>query len=436
MFLDRSTLLPARSSARLGGVAVVETSGRFQFFVAGANGTNQLLSWSGATYRDIASPILADAPFDGRGAVAADFDGDGNEEIYLVNDAPGADRLFALRANGWIDLLAGSPKSAVTRSVAVLDRRGTGRYGFALAGNGGPLRLLESPERFALADLAPALGIDRPIAGGAALVAPLASQRSDLFVAAVRGSNALFRNTGLGTFLEVATEHGLHDDGEVSVAAAAFDDGEGGAGLIVANADGPHRLFVRRDDRTFKNVASPAMAFPSDARTVVVADFDNDGFEEIVFVNRTEPSRLFRRSPNAESWIFGDVGAMTDGVGATVADLDRDGRLELLVTRGEQEPRLFLGPKNGNAWLRVVPRTRFGAPARGATVRLTAGGRIQFRTICGGSGSLCQMEPVAHFGLGAVESVDRIEIAWPDGTVAQFENPNVRTTVEVRYPGA
>lgn len=54
-----------------------------------------------------------------------------------------------------------------------------------------------------------------------------------------------------------------------------------------------------------------------------------------------------------------------------------------------------------NNWLRVVPRTQFGAFARGAKVVLyTKKSGAHLRIIDGGSGYLCEMEPVAHFGLG------------------------------------
>lgn len=58
----------------------------------------------------------------------------------------------------------------------------------------------------------------------------------------------------------------------------------------------------------------------------------------------------------------------------------------------------------------MVPRTRFGAFARGAKVVLyTKKSGAHLRIIDGGSGYLCEMEPVAHFGLGE---------SGPIGTVA------------------
>ena len=71
---------------------------------------------------------------------------------------------------------------------------------------------------------------------------------------------------------------------------------------------------------------------------------------------------------------------------------------------------------SANAFLRVLPKTRGGAPARGSVVTLTPGS--QMRVIDSGSGYLCQMEPVAHFGLGPdSEAADTwsVTVQFPDG---------------------
>lgn len=63
---------------------------------------------------------------------------------------------------------------------------------------------------------------------------------------------------------------------------------------------------------------------------------------------------------------------------------------------------LFSSPQGTtNSWLRVIPKTKFGAFARGAKVVVyTRKSGPHTRIIDGGSGYLCEMEPVAHFGLG------------------------------------
>lgn len=116
-----------------------------------------------------------------------------------------------------------------------------------------------------------------------------------------------------------------------------------------------------------------------------------------------------------------------------MTDFDGDGMLDLILSHGESMAQpisifkgtqvsqaggfciipnpstspcsvsLLLPPLQGtnNNWLRVIPRTRFGAFARGAKVVLfTRRSGAHLRIIDGGSGYLCEMEPVAHFGLG------------------------------------
>jgi hypothetical protein len=137
-----------------------------------------------------------------------------------------------------------------------------------------------------------------------------------------------------------------------------------------------------------------------------------------------------------------DLGAATEpdglGTGAAVADLDGDGVLELVVAHGEAGAQPLGVYKTaaaaGNGWLRIFPRTRFGAPARGAVVRAEFGGRVRVKVIdCGGG--LCQGEPVAHFGLGGSARVERVTVTWPDGAALTMTDPDVNCTYSVPYPG-
>ena len=61
--------------------------------------------------------------------------------------------------------------------------------------------------------------------------------------------------------------------------------------------------------------------------------------------------------------------------------------------------------------------------AIGAKVTVFCSDRSFFRTIPSAFSYLSSSEPVAHFGLGPVERVERIEVRWPDGLLERF---NVR----------
>jgi hypothetical protein len=45
---------------------------------------------------------------------------------------------------------------------------------------------------------------------------------------------------------------------------------------------------------------------------------------------------------------------------------------------------------------------------------------------------LCSNDPRVHFGLGAVDRVDTIEVLWPDGSEERFACPSVDRIIEVQ----
>ncbi len=455
MFADLSHLIARNPAAHHYGIAAfdADADGTTEFFVTGLGCPNRLLKWGGAHLRDIAPKELADEKHASIAAAAADFDGDGREELYVLSADTFAgpkehpDRLFDCAIDGWSDLFDRKGNRAARnlvsgRSVAAIDRRGTGRYGFFVANYAQPSRLYEFADN-AIRDIAPALGLDVSTGGRGLWVGPLVSDRSDLFCTNEQGPNLLYRNTGLGTFLEIAIEVNLADAGEHGRGVAALDaDGDGKLDLAFGNWEGPNRLMLRQPNGTFKDRATPAMALPGPVRSVIAADFDNCGTEELFFNCLGEANRLFKYDEGLGTWRMHDVGAALEiegfGTGACVADIDNDGRLELLLSHGEQAPQplsLFGVAEAGANWIRVQPLTRHGAPARGALVRLTAASRIQTRVIDGGSGYLCQMEPVAHFGLGRAAAVESVRITWPDGANQTVTAPPIRHTLRVPHPG-
>lgn len=463
MFADCSGLIAHNPPGRHYGVAVADLDGggRFEFVVAGFDGPNRVLRWAGGQLRDAAPPELADADRQAVGLAAGDIDGDGREELYVLNTdtfSGGkrfADRLFKAHPDGRWDDLFGRPENghvrnlAAGRSVGAIDRRGVGRYGFFVANYGRPIRFYELGPDGSLADIAAPLGLALTTGGRGTLTLPVFGFHPDIVCVNEHGPNFVFRNRGDGTFAECAAEKGLADPREHGRGVAAFDASDGEFGLCWGNWEGPHRLMVRRDDGTWKDRATAGLAFPSAVRTVIAADFDNDGHDELFFNNLGEANRLFRISahggrqpPELPQIAMLDPGEALDsdgfGTGAAVCDIDGDGVLELLVARGERGSQPLgvyrARAAEGNNWLRVRPLTRFGAPARGAVVRAEAGGRVRVKGVCGGSGYLCQMEPVAHFGLGPGGRAERVQITWPDGSGVILLNPGVNRVVTVPYP--
>ena len=452
MFQDASARLPNNVPAFHYGVAVVDLDrdGRFEIVVAGYDGPNRIFQFDEDKFREIQDETLADAQRQAIGLAAGDFDGDGAEELYILNTDQFAglklfsDRLFDFDGERWRDLFIAEGDTDLLnmtagRSVCAIDRLGSGRYGFFVANYGGPMRLYELTEDGRIVDVAPFANIDI-VTGGRSLVSmPLLSRHMDLICGNEGGPNALFRNRGDGTFDEVAREVAFDDPFQHARGLAPIWLGNA-FGLVLGNWEGEHRLLRHGDDGTFEDIAPPEFARPSRVRTVIVADFDNDGHEEIFFNNIAEPNRLF--GWRDEQWRSLPIGPAEEpgglGTGAAVGDFDRDGRLELLISHGELAPgplSFYQTAPNENHFIRILPRADTDAPARGAIVTVRAGDRIWRRAIDAGSGYLCQMEPVAHFGLGTCDRIDEIAVQFPNGRTIAFPHHEVDCLVDLQDPG-
>ncbi|KAM6441750.1 cartilage acidic protein 1 isoform 3-T4 [Liasis olivaceus] len=428
------------------GVAVtdVDQDGDFEIVVAGYNGPNLVLKYDKARGRllnlavdEHSSPYYAlrDRQGNAIGVTACDIDGDGWEEIYFLNTnnafsgvATYTDKLFKFRNGHWEDILSDEVNRAVAsrfagRSVACVDRLGSGRYSIYIAnyanGRVGPHALIEMDT--AASDL------ERGIVA-----------LND--VAADAGVNKF-------TGLDDPYQHGR------GVALADFNR-DGKVDLIYGNWNGPHRLYlqINAGGRVhFRDIATPKLSMPSPVRTVIAADFDNDQELEVFFNNiayrGSSANRLFRvvrrehADPAIEELNPGDaVEPEGRGTGGVVVDFDGDGKLDLILSHGEsmaQPLSVFkVSEGAGNNWLRVIPRTRFGAFARGAKVVLfTRHSGAHLRIIDGGSGYLCEMEPVAHFGLGQDEP-SSLEVTWPDGKFVSraVVSTETNSVLEILYP--
>ena len=144
--------------------------------------------------------------------------------------------------------------------------------------------------------------------------------------------------------------------------------------------------------------------------------------------NIGQPNKLFRVLDNNKLEQLELTNALEKtglGTGGAVADLNGDGILELLIAHGESAPEplsLFsANVKDDSQYLRIEPRNSNDAPARGATVILKTNLRTHAKTIDAGSGYLCQMEPIAHFGIRKNEEIKYIQINWTDGQQSKYK---------------
>lgn len=117
---------------------------------------------------------------------------------------------------------------------------------------------------------------------------------------------------------------------------------------------------------------------------------------------------------------------MEDSRAVVPVDLDGDGTLDLVLGNNDAEPTVYLnGVAAAGHWLELdLVGTRSNRDAVGAVVRITVRlpeeDRILMRQVEAGSGYASQRPSTLHFGLGAADHVEEIEIRWPGGAVERF----------------
>lgn len=494
MFIKTNWLKNLDTSQLNYGVAVsdVDNDGSLEWIVAGFSGPNFVLKFDRATKRlinlaqDHRYNAIADQGGQAIGVCACDIDGDGREEIYFLNTnnayagrADYGDSLFKWRNGKYVNLYTDpvnsrmEAKSFAGRSVACIDRLGTGKYSIVIAtysrGGVGNFALVEMDENhpsndvsngnIVLKNVASVAKIDKATGGRGLVVGPILGNngRSDIFFGnegnpwmGNPGDNFLFKNLGNGSFEDIAEQAEIQDkyNNARGISLADFNR-DGLLDIAYGNWEGEHRLFMQfkavGEARKFRNIANRQYAVPTKIRTVIAADFDNNGDTDIFMnnicshrnPNDREPNKLFTIIPNQFNNSSDpeikkmNIGQAKEprgfGTGAAITDMDGDGVLDLLISHGESQTqplkvyRVNRDVSRNQAgkynWIRVFPRTKYGAPARGALVKLTTRtGRVYSSVIDGGSGYLCQMEPVAHFGLGEDKPM-KLDVQYPDGVV-------------------
>ena len=430
------------------GVSVTDVNqdGNFDFVVTGFGYLNLALSYENGKLVNIVNQKKFTDEFRRTiGVAACDIDKDGYEEIYFLNTdtysgtKKYSDRLIDLEKDKYVDLFEIEKNQrdlnlTAGRSVVCVDRKGDGNYGVYVANYGGPTRFYEYSDEI-IVDKSVQLNLAKVTGGRAVVAGHIISDKIDVFAANERGANFLYKNND-GEFLDVANEYRVEDFLQNGRGTALSDIYyRGRLDILNGNWGGFHRAYVL-EDNIFKDIAKPPFDEPSRIRTVISADLDNDGYDEVFMNNIGDHTKVIKILDNGVTehiQLDGRSEPNGYGTGAAVADIDNDGVLELLVSHGEsfdQPLSLYKAKVNPqNKYLRIKPLNKYGAPARGATVTLISNLRKHSKTIDSGSGYLCQMEPVAHYGIRENEKNIKIQVRWTNGETETISIKKLNKTI-------
>ena len=357
-------------------------------------------------------------------AAFADYDGDGDLDLYIGNEAwrnrPYASQLFRNEGDGtFLD---------VAREAGVANRR------FAKGVAWGDYDDDGDP---------------------------------DLYVSNI-GPNRLYRNDGSGGFTDVAESLGVVEPKGRSFATWFFDvDNDGRLDLFVADYNAlpedsmasyfgvegrsGHPLVYRNTGDGFEEVSRElGLGRPLLPMGGNYGDIDGDGWLDVYLGTGNPdfeallPNVMLR---NVGGTRFDDVSFamgvahLQKGHGVSFGDIDNDGDQDLFHQLGG----FFPGDKYGNALfenpgsshgfitLRLEGRTanRFGV---GARIEVRVGAKPNARSIhvlAGSGGSFGGSSLQQEIGLGDADAIDELIVRWPGGSEQRFSNVDANRTYRV-----
>ncbi len=231
----------------------------------------------------------------------------------------------------------------------------------------------------------------------------------------------------------------------------------------------------------FSEVAYLAGIYQTDwSWTPLVADFDNDGFRDLVVTNgyprdvtdldhalygndqgRTVKENTSLASADSfpvvktVSYAFKNVGGYTFknqtsnwgitkpafSTGGVYADLDNDGDLDLVVNNIDEAAFIYENTLNnkkqvakGHHYLSVkLEGDGKNTGGIGASIWVYYQGKQQFYDQQPCRGYMSTDDAKAHFGLGDVTSVDSLRVRWADGKTQLLKNIRANQTINLSY---
>jgi hypothetical protein len=189
-------------------------------------------------------------------------------------------------------------------------------------------------------------------------------------------------------------------------------------------------LFHNQRNGRFVDVAAQAGISgawrPTGNGPLVVADFDNDGWEDVYLPANGVGQLYHNLGDGTFSEVFGPATGLyyVSGV-AQAGDFNNDGWMDLILP-GEG---ILYNDGGDHNWVTIEvkddARNRFGV---GTTLRLTTASGTQTRVIEAGKGTLGHSDALkAHFGLGTDTEILNLEIDWPTGASESYSGIDINS---------
>jgi hypothetical protein len=393
------------------------------------------------TFADVTQAAGINNTYHGRGAAWADYDNDGDLDLYQANQG---------NYNG--------PREYSYEPNILYHNNGDGTFSDVTA-ESGATGLIGS-------ECAPKLDLKYRITviglGVKASLQPIwldfnQDNLIDLFIATDSGVSPLYKNEGGGRFSNVTSEAGMCKTGTGMGVTAGDYDNDGDLDIYITNV-GINYLWSNNGNGTFtdKSIETGVADTTSLGWGTGFIDYDNDGFLDLYVVNgRVQEGtndtpeighvRIDKLYHNLGNGSFSSV-AEAEGIlgddpkeGAAIGDYDNNGFEDIFVISGYAEftgrYRLYENRGNRNHWLTLqLVGTQSNRDAVGAFISVRAGGLRQVRQVISGASYISQNSLWPTFGLGGESTADEIIIQWPSGITQTLTNVKTNQKLIIEEP--
>lgn len=405
---------------------------------------------------------------DSRGFAAADYDNDGDRDLFIANWTNGENSALLRNDNGkFVDVTAASgiviAGNATGASWTDYDGDGcldlyVSRYWWSenklFKGNCGG----EFVDTTAVSGMATPDGTQNTTQSFQAIWFDLDwDGDQDLYLMNDRcyvgmRRNELFINNGNGTFTEEGAKWGLDLCFDAMGVAVADFDGDGYVDLFMTNTQEGHVFAHATCDGFIDKAEGTGLMMYKWGWAVLAEDFNFDGWPDLFVANAgyLKPAiggnKVFANK--GEGLSFVDMTTLGDNAdsplgntGLVRADFDADGDTDVIVGKVLQQPFSVLRNDSiaGNHLTVRLQGTQSNRDGIGAIVDVIAGGRLRRQIRYESSVYNGSNDNTLVFGLGNLDKITRISVRWPSGTVQWVDYPMVNqilTIVESPTPGA
>ena len=233
--------------------------------------------------------------------------------------------------------------------------------------------------------------------------------------------NMLWRNNGNFTFSDVALTTNTCDTDWGWGAKFLDYDNDGKLDLYVATG------FISGGDEDYIDILMP-----------IILDSEVDLSDTMSWpalgarsFSGHEPNRLFHNNGGhsfTDTAPQNGVDTRRDSRGVIVADFDNDGMQDLYVLNSNQEAQMYRGqPPAENSWIQLqLQGVRSNRDGLGTRVTMYTPDGLFYRESNAGNGFESQSTSSIHVGTGKAQQIDRLVVEWLSGEKQEFKNVKAR----------